>query len=352
MTSPNQKTFQYCLEDPLDEINATSEPSPQPPAPPARGLRWVFVGQNGIRAGWGILIFIVVFAAVGFGIAMLLRHILGPHRINTGDMPPSVGLISEALQLLCVIVATGVLALIERKSLFAYGYKGKARATRFISGVIWGFIAISAVVFALWKLGYLAFDGKMLHGAAMINYAAAWGLMFLMVGVFEESLLRGYLQYTTTRGIGFWWGALLFSFLFGFAHSTNPGESPVGLVSAGLIGLVFCLSIWYTGSLYWAVGFHAAWDWGESYFYGTADSGLVVKGHLYGTHPLGTILWSGGKTGPEGSLLILPLLAVMAILMWLWWGRRVQSPFKGQGWRPAWLSKPRAIEADGMERAV
>lgn len=332
-------------------MNAISEPSPQPPAPPAHGLRWIFVGRNGIRAGWGILIFIVVFAAVGFGIALLMRHIFGQRHLG-GTMSPAVGLISEFLQFLCVIVATGVLALIERKSLLAYGYQGKARGTRFLFGFVWGFVAISALVFALWKLGYLAFDGQMLHGSAMINYAAVWGLMFLIVALTEESLLRGYLQYTTTRGIGFWWGALLFSLLFGLGHTSNAGESPIGLVSAGLIGLVFCLSIWYTGSLYWAVGFHAAWDWGESYFYGTADSGLVMKGHLYGTHPLGKILWSGGKTGPEGSFLILPLLAVMAILMWLWWGRRVQSPFKGQAWRPAWTRKPRLIQTDDIESAA
>ena len=41
-------------------------------------------------------------------------------------------------------------------------------------------------------------------------------------------------------------------------------------------------------------------------------------------------------TGPEGSLLALVVVAVMALGMWLWWGRRVQSPFRGSGWRPAW----------------
>ncbi|MGH9588717.1 MAG: lysostaphin resistance A-like protein [Acidobacteriaceae bacterium] len=336
----------------MEDITAIPEPSPQPPAPPARGIRWIFVGQNGIRAGWGILIFIVVFAAVAFGIGLMLRHFFAQHHLRTSAMSPTMGLITESVQLFCVIVATGVLALIERKSLFAYGYKGTARGRRFLFGFVWGFAAISALLFALWKLGYLAFDGQMLHGSAMINYAAVWALMFLMVGLFEESTLRGYLQYTMTRGVGFWWGALLFSFLFGFAHTTNPGESPVGLFSAGAIGLIFCLSIWYTGSLYWAVGFHAAWDWGESYFYGTADSGVVVKGHLYGTHPLGKILWSGGKTGPEGSILIVPLIIVIAILMWLWWGRRVESPFTGQAWRPAWTRKPRVIEIDGIGRTI
>jgi membrane protease YdiL (CAAX protease family) len=134
---------------------------------------------------------------------------------------------------------------------------------------------------------------------------------------------------------------LLLSFLFGFSHGTNPGESHVGLFSAGAVGLVFCLSLWYTGSLWFAVGLHAGWDWGQSFFYGTSDSGLVAQGHLYAERPIGKLLWSGGATGPEGSLLVIPLLALMALFMWLWWGRRGQSPFAGSGWRPAPIPEQR-----------
>jgi membrane protease YdiL (CAAX protease family) len=96
----------------------------------------------------------------------------------------------------------------------------------------------------------------------------------------------------------------------------------VGLFSAGAVGLVFCISLWYTGSLWWAIGFHTAWDWGQSFFYGTSDSGMVAQGHFLNEHPTGPLLWSGGPTGPEGSLYIVPLLIVMALLMWLWWRRK------------------------------
>src|SRR5260370_24387097 len=85
---------------------------------------------------------------------------------------------------------------------------------------------------------------------------------------------------------------------------------------------VFWLSLWYTKSLWWPVGFHAGWDWAQSYFYGTPDSGLVVKGHLLASHPAGSSLWSGGTVGPEGSPLIVPVGIVMGIGIWLWWGVR------------------------------
>ena len=87
------------------------------------------------------------------------------------------------------------------------------------------------------------------------------------------------------------------------------------LFAAAFIGFVFCVSVWVTGSAWWAIGCHAAWDWAETYFYGTADSGFVAPGHLFSTSPAGNPLWSGGTVGPEGSLLIIPV--VLLILVWL-----------------------------------
>jgi hypothetical protein len=299
--------------------------------PPKRGVRWIFIGANGIRAGWSALIFLVIFIALEFLFAFAagpyLRAHVGPH----APVGPLLGLLPEIVQFIFVLLATFIMARIENRRTSVYGYAGSARLVRFISGAVWGFAAISILVGSLWKFHLLAFDGSPLGGALAWRYAAAWALVFLCTGLFEESLLRGYLQYTLARGIGFWWGALLLSVLFGLIHKGNAGESPVGLFSAGSFGLLCCLSLWYTGSLWWAIGFHAAWDWGETYFYGTSDSGMIAKGHLLSEHPTGTLLWSGGATGPEGSLLVLPLLLVVALLMWLWWGKRSTFPFRNMG---------------------
>jgi len=327
----------------LDEEIVQAEASPlATPQLPKRGVHWIFIGAEGLRAGWGVLLFVLLFIGFGFLTAQVLRHLL-PHSHHSAVLPLRLALISEGAQMVPLLLATAIMALIERRSLLAYGYQGPARAVRLISGLVWGFVALSALVLVLWKARLLAFDGVQLHGPAIWKYALGWGLLFLVVGIFEESTLRGYLQFTLTRGIGFWWGALLLSGLFGFIHGTNPGETLVGLFTAAAVGLVFCLSLWYTGSLWWAVGCHAGWDWGESYFYGTSDSGMVAQGHLLGEHPTGQMLWSGGTTGPEGSLLALALLAFMALIMWLWWGRRVRSPFSGSGWRPAW-SKAKPVD--------
>ena len=305
--------------------------------PTKHRMHWVFIGPDGIRAGWGVLLFVVLYFVFIVLTGWVLRSALLPLR-HVSALPARLMLIVEITQCLPAILATWIMASLERRPVLAYGYQGKARVVRFLSGLILGFVALSGFLLVLWKAGFLMFDGQLLHGGAILKYALAWGLVFLMTAVFEETTLRGYLQFTLSRGIGFWWGALLLSLLFGLEHGTNPGETHLGLLTAAGIGFVTCLSLWYTGSLWWAVGFHAGWDWGQSYFYGTMDSGLAVQGHLLGAHPIGPRLWSGGATGPEGSLLVLPLIVIFALVMWLWWGRRVQSPFPGNGWKPALLT--------------
>ncbi len=257
-------------------------------------------------------------------------------------MPPKAVLLGEGIALLAVLIAAWLMAKIERRPSSAYGLGGRRRLPNFLAGLGWGVALLSLLVFTLRASGLLVFDARQIFGASALRYGAVWFAGFLLVGLFEETFFRGYLQFTLARGIngifnwlrsfaartanlrtatqsapGFWTAALLLSFGFGFTHRTNPGESPIGLVAAALIAVVFCLSLWRTGSLWWAIGFHAAWDWAQSFLYGVADSGMVVQGHLFATHPVGRALLSGGLTGPEGSLFILPIVALIAAVILL-----------------------------------
>ncbi len=99
-----------------------------------------------------------------------------------------------------------------------------------------------------------------------MRFAAAWAVAFLLVGVTEEFLFRGYSLYTLASGIGFWPAAVLLSMFFGAIHLRNIGEDWIGALGTIAIALVFAFSLWRTGSLWFAVGLHASWDWAESFF--------------------------------------------------------------------------------------
>ena len=295
--------------------------------------RFIFFGKDGLRAGWSLLLFVALVFALG-KCFLVLVHALHQSSSPAGAMSPHLTIVGESLQLLVLAVAAWIVSRIERRPVASYGIGATTGAARqFLTGLLGGILLLGLLVGTLWLTHLLVFTGVLLSGLALARYAAEWAFGFLLVGLTEEFALRGFVQFTLARGIagalhavtgspyaraiGFWIAAALLSFVFGLGHSNNPGESPIGLLSAGLIGLVFCLSLWRTGSLWWAIGFHAAWDWMQSFVFGVADSGTMVQFHLLASHPVGRPLLSGGTTGPEGSLYILPITCAIAGLIML-----------------------------------
>jgi len=329
---------------------APADPSgaPEPvtdPAPAHFTVIDLLFGADGLRAPWGILLFhILRIVLLGYCAFPFLAKLFPGMTGATLFSKPASMLTYEGAALLAVAAATWLMAKIERRPVAVFGLGGNHRLRNFLAGLAWGGALLSLLVFSLRATGLLVFDGRLLSGRSALRYGSIWLIGFLFVGMFEEYLFRGYLQFTLARMIrdifgwfrsyasgtpaaplltprldafSFWIAALLLSCYFSLDHTTNPGESPLGLVAVVLIGLVFSLSLWRTGSLWWAMGFHASWDWAQSFLYGVADSGSVVDGRLYATHPVGRPILSGGLTGPEGSFFIVPIVALIAAVVLL-----------------------------------
>lgn len=129
--------------------------------------------------------------------------------------------------------------------------------------------------------------------------------------------------------------AALTSLAFGLSHVSNRNENIAGIVPVVIYGLVACLAIWRTGSLWWALGEHAMWDWSESFLFGAADSGLTAHDTLFKSHAIGPVWLSGGTVGPEASVLVFPALAALAYVAWRLPSRMVSGPPLARGRRQA-----------------
>ena len=283
-------------------------------------LHWVFIGSDGIRAGWSALIFIVMIAIPAAVINVVIRYVfhVSHEQMAQKELKPYLLLGAESVSCACILAATAIMARIERRSIGAYGLPAGRVAFKVGIGWLGGFACLSLLIAILASGHFLIFDGVALHGAAILGYGLVWLAAFGAVGMTEEIAFRGYLQSTLTRGMGFWPAALLLSLLFGAAHLPNHGETALGLTLVVAAGLVFCLLLRATGSLWVGIGFHAAWDWAQSYFYGTPDSGLLAKGHLLISHAAGNVQFSGGAAGPEGSVAAAPvMLAGLLAMVWI-----------------------------------
>ncbi len=357
-------------------------------------LYWALAGSQGLRAGWSLAIFAILYRIFSLIVGTLVVE-LDP-AITRFDYSPTYVLLGELIPLLALVAAAATVARVEHRGILNYNLNGPRRAVHFFGGLAAGFAALSALVGALALGGWLRFGPVGLSGVQILSFAVLWGLAFLLVGLFEEGTFRCYLQFTLTRGVNFWWalamvGALCLDLLlrtmggragmlgavwlrllpgaggngvwgvyavallglfpclmlhlrktprsgfwqaawvtstfFSFIHTRNGGENWTGILAAGFIGFVFCVSVRVTGSAWWAIGCHAAWDWAETYFYGTADSGMRAQGHLLSASPVGNVLWSGGADGPEGSLLVLgAILLLLATLIAIYGRKRLGAP--------------------------
>ena len=134
-------------------------------------------------------------------------------------------------------------------------------------------------------------------------FAMAWAAVFALVGVTEGFAFSGYPLFALARGVGFWPAAAILAVVFGGLHlAVNGGENWLGSVSLVIVGLLVAFTLRRTGSLWFAIGIHSAWDWAQSFLYGVPDSGIAVAGHLLTPSFQGSPWMTGGTAGPEASL--------------------------------------------------
>jgi uncharacterized protein len=300
--------------------NLSPEPSvPQPPPQPV-APNTIIRGPNGIRTGWRALIFLAIVAALVAAanfIVFLVLHFFLHRRLHASiasSLTPGIAALSDGLLFLFTALAALIMSKIEHRKWEEYGLPARfAFGKNFWLGIFIGFAAISASLLAIFALHGFHVTGIALHGETMIIAILAWSAAFVVVGLGEEFAFRGYLQFTLTTGMGFWPAAFLLSILFGLAHAANAGESKFGLFSVVCFGVLFCLFVRRTGNLWWAVGFHAGWDWGQTFFYGVTDSGFKPYHNLFNSSFSGPAWLTGGSVGPEASIFTPIILLIVGI---------------------------------------
>lgn len=287
-------------------------PTPQPGI-----LHRCFFGATGLRAGWRLLIFVTIFVALVVPTCIVTCSLFPV--LGSGRTSPHLVICQEGLTFVCALLASSIMARIERRKVSDYGLPWRQMfCGRFWQGTTIGFVSISLLLCIMAAFGMLSFGDIGLHGADIWIYGSSYALAFVLVALLEEFLSFGYALFTLFTGIGFWIAAILSSAFFAILHAPNPGETWLGVLNAGLSGLLSCLLLRRTGNLWAAVGCHAAWDWGQSYLYGVPDSGRVIEGHLFSSSMLGPAWLSGGSVGPEGSVFCTALLVTLwFVICWL-----------------------------------
>jgi membrane protease YdiL (CAAX protease family) len=255
-----------------------------------------------------LCLYLALDEGISYALQWVARLILpsGPY-----SSLPNRMMFRESIDLISAFFAALVMSRFERRAFGEYGLPGRAAFGKmFWLGASFGLVEISTVLGTVAALGGYRFGELAIHGSDLWRWAIFWGAFFLVVGFYEEFTFRGYVQFTMAQGVGFWPTAIVLSIVFGVMHSTNQGESWLGIAGVVVSGLFWCLTLRRTGSLWFAVGMHASFDFAETFLYSVPDSGMIFPGHLSNATLRGPVWLTGGTAGPEASALDFLVLAV------------------------------------------
>jgi hypothetical protein len=269
-----------------------------------------------LRALVAFVVFVVLSQLLEGGASWLvllkLRLLDGTDR----TWRPSLFIVFEGIVFAAALAATLVAARIQRRRLADYGFAAAGAARQLAVGSAWGLAAVALLVGAIGALGGFTTGGLAQHGTALLFYSVSWLVAFIILGLAEEATFRATGMFTLADLIGRWPAAVATTLIFsGLHYFGKPNETIADALSVGLIGLFLAFTVLRTGSIWWAVGFHALFDYAALFLFGAPNTGnhdgqpiptKLLAGGFHGPQWL-----TGGRAGIEASWLVFPIIALL-----------------------------------------
>jgi hypothetical protein len=234
--------------------------------------------------------------------------------------------LGELRNLVVALICTGIFALYEHRRIDSYGLLvNRAFSRQTFEGIAAGVIMAGAVALGMVLLGGLQVDGLAIHGSALMLSALAWLGANICVGIAEEFWFRSYVQQTLWKSIGFWPASIVIALIFAAEHYFfKTGENVWDVITLVSLSLLLSYSMLRTGTLWFAVGFHIAFDYMQLFVIGTPNGDRIPVGRLLNVSFNGPAWLTGGVLGTEASFLMYPMIT----LLWLyvWWRYRTNAP--------------------------
>ena len=157
-----------------------------------------------------------------------------------------------------------------------------------------------------------------------VNLLGSW-VFFLLVALFEEILMRGYIlgRLLHTRMNKFL-SLFISSALFALLHIFNPEIDFLPMLNLLLAGMLLGASYLYTKNLCFPISLHLFWNWIQGPVLGYEVSGNNFISSMLTLHLPEDNVLNGGAFGFEGSLICTVLMIVLTILI-VWWGEKREA---------------------------
>lgn len=275
-----------------------------------------FFNQEGhLRSGWRLAIFILAFEILQIAFWLFFSFVRLPAG-GISDLVVGAGL----LLISATLLGWACGALLEELPFRAFGWtphRNWLRDFAIGSGIGAASLVLATVATASLRGVSFSFDTA---GAAPIGKTLIFTvLIFLLGAAAEEALFRGYPLQTLTRAKLAWFGVLLTSLPFAFAHLNNPNVvRGFTFVNTALAGAWLAIAYLRTRSLWFPLGLHWSWNWTMAAIFGLPVSGIDKFAPAPLLHAInrGPDWLTGGAYGVEGGAACTVALLVSIVVVW------------------------------------
>lgn len=232
-------------------------------------------------------------------------------RLTSSDWYMVVMLLSDAALIGIVFLFC---RFIQKRKLRTLGFIKKDIVKEYAFGLLAGFLMFSACVLLSFLFGGLKFSG--IAPDFSIGIFALYLLGYMVQGMAEEVLCRGYFLGSYARRYPVYAAVLANSLLFASLHLMNSGITVLAFINLTLFGIFASLYFVRRGSI-WGIGaFHTIWNLVQGNFYGIQVSGMPLGNSLFVTTMTeGKPLLNGGSFGMEGSLVCTAVYLVGIVIL-------------------------------------
>ena len=288
-------------------------------------MRKIFINDFGrLRSGWRLLIFVLVFFAILFLLATLLR-VAYFALVQFGPTIPHADFIADAIFRLTLMLAALGAGYVCVRWLEGLPWRSLGLTLHpdwlrdLLMGFAIGFTSLAIAVGIATAAGGLRFSfaGATMSGAILRTFISTTPLLFV-AALAEEALFRGYALQTLTRAQLAWLGLLLTSVPFALVHLSNPNVVPgVTFANTAIAGIWLGAAYLRTRSLWFPLGIHWSWNWALGWFFGLPISGInLVANPLLKGNDLGPAWLTGGTYGIEGGVACSFALILSTLFIW------------------------------------
>lgn len=292
----------------------------------------------GEKKGWNIILEILLFIGIFFVSSIGQAIIMMPfelvmlftdadylNAVTTQDMNAIMAATQAAIanerfmavsliaEIAIILITFGMCALIQKRSPRKLGFTKGNFLKQYGIGLVIGFVMFTVAVLIALVTGSLSISVAG-GGAVLILFAIG----YMIQGMAEEVLCRGYLMGSIARKYPLWVAILTNSIVFAALHLLNAGIAPLAFVNLILFGVFASLYFVRTGNI-WGIGaIHAIWNFVQGNFYGISVSGNGLTTSVFrSTFVEGKSFINGGDFGLEGGIAVTIVLVICCVFVYL-----------------------------------